>query len=196
MNIQQAVTRSRIQRGVGGALLLGGATFYFVSLLMAVYRTAQAMSDSALLWRLGAMIQNFIAAIYQTTSPYIGFVWHNVPTINQTDPFTYGNLLFLGLVGVMIVGKQLVLAGRRLKVRIQRQIDRVEDLQWRNSMMQSRVVADTTISAGTIGQVNVFQQPMPPSPEGEWWTRPWGIIGLSIISGYIVAVMAKLTGML
>ncbi|MCU8980408.1 hypothetical protein OE505_06565, partial [Pseudomonas aeruginosa] len=67
MNIQQAVTRSRIQRGVGGALLLGGATFYFVSLLMAVYRTAQAMSDSALLWRLGAMIQNSIAAVYQTT---------------------------------------------------------------------------------------------------------------------------------
>jgi hypothetical protein len=119
-----------------------------------------------------------------------------VPTINQTDPFTYGNLLFLGLVGVMIVGKQLVLAGRRLKARIQRQIDRVEDLQWRNSMMQSRGVADTTISASTIERVNVFQQPMPPSPEGEWWTRPWGIIGLSIISGYIVAVMAKLTGML
>ncbi|QRY76906.1 hypothetical protein JVX91_14890 [Pseudomonas sp. PDNC002] len=196
MNIQQAVTHSRIQRGVGGALLFGGATFYFVSLLMVIYRTAQTMSDSALLWRLGAMIQNFIAAIYQVTAPYIGFVWHNVPTIDQTDPFTYGNLLFLGLVGAMIVGKQLVLAGRRLRGRIQRQIDRVEDLQWRSSMMQSRVAADTTISANTIGQINIFQQPMPPNPEGEWWTRPWGIIGLSIISGYVVAVLAKLTGML
>ena len=196
MNIQQAVVRSRVQRGVGGLLLLFGAIFYFVSLLMAIYRTAQAMSDSALLWQLGAMIQNFIAAIYRETSPYIGFVWHNVPTINQADPFTYGNLLFLGFVGVMIVGKQLVLAGRRLKERVKRQIDRVEDLQWRNSMMRSQTPADTTISASIIGQVNVFQQPMPPSPEGEWWSRPWGGIGLSIISGYIVAVMAKLTGML
>lgn len=43
-------------------------------------------------------------------------------------------------------------------------------------------------AACNIGQVSVFQQPMPPSPEGEWWARSWGIIGLSIISGYIVAL--------
>lgn len=196
MNIHQAIMHSRIQRGVGGALLLSGATFYFISLLMAVYRTAQAMSNSALLWQLGAIIQKFIVAIYQATSPYIGFVWHNVPTINQADPFTYGNLLFLGLFGVMIVGKQLVLTGRRLKGRIQRQIDRVEDLQWRNSMMQNRIAAEAAITSGIIEQVNIFQQPMPPSAEGKWWTRPWGIVGLSIISGYIVAVMAKITGMI
>jgi hypothetical protein len=196
MNIQQAIMLSRIQRGVGGALLFSGALFYLVSLLMALYRTAQSMSDSALLWRVGSMIQNFIATIYQLTAPYIDFVWRNVPSINQADPFTHGNLFFLGLVGVMIVGKQLVLAGQRLRARLRRQIDRVEDMQWRNSMMQNCAMASTVISANTVGQVNIYQQPMPPNPEGEWWTRPWGVIGLSIISGYIVAVIAKLTGML
>ena len=50
MNIQQAIARSRIQRVFGSALLLSGAIFYFVSLLMAIYRAAQAMSSSALLW--------------------------------------------------------------------------------------------------------------------------------------------------
>ncbi|WP_455912684.1 YniB family protein [Pseudomonas putida] len=196
MNIKQAVMLSRAQRCVGGGLLFTGALFYFISLLMAIYRTAQSMNDSALLWRFGAIIQNFIAAIFELTAPYIGFVWRNVPTINQADPFTYGNLFFLGLVGVMIVGKQLVLAGRRLRARIQRQIDRVEDMQWHNSMMASRTPVGTSISANLIGQINILQQTMPPNPDGGWWTRPWGLIGLSIISGYFVAVLAKLTGML
>lgn len=196
MNIQQAITRSQIQRCAGGGLLFSGALFYFVSLLMALYRSAVGMQESAMLRPLGAMIQNFIANVYEVTAPFIGFVWRNVPTLTQADPFTYGNLLFLGLVGVMIVGKQLLVTGQRLRARIQRQIDRVEDMQWRNSMMQNGATAGAAISANTIGQINIYQQPMPPNPEGEWWTRPWGIIGLTIISGYIVAVLAKLTGML
>ncbi|MCF8985534.1 hypothetical protein GIW26_18400 [Pseudomonas syringae] len=196
MNIKQAAMLSLTQRCAGVSILLVGSLFYFVSLLMAIYRTALRMNDSALLWRFGAIIQNFIAAIFELTAPYIGFVWRNVPTINQTDPFTYGNLLFLGLVGVMIVGKQLVLAGRRLRARIQRQIDRVEDMQWRDSMMASGTPVGTSISANLIGQINILHQTMPPNPDGGWWTRPWGLIGLSIISGYLVAVLAKQTGML
>lgn len=123
MNIKQAVTFSQIQQCVGVGLLFGGALFYFVSLLMVIYRAAQGMSNSVLFWRFGSKIQNFIAAIYELTAPYIGFVWRNVPTISQADPFTYGNLVFLGLIGVMIVGKQMLLAGRRLRARTQRQID-------------------------------------------------------------------------
>jgi hypothetical protein len=184
MNIKQAVTLSLVQRGVGCGLLFSSALFYFVSLLMAIYRTAHSMSGSDLLWRFGAIVQNFIATLYELTAPYIGFVWRNVPTINQTDLFTYGNLLLLGFVGVMIVGKQLMLAGRRLQVRIQGQIERVEEMQWRDSMMKNSASVGTVISAKSIGKINIFQQTMPPSPEGRWWTRPWGVIGLSIISGY------------
>jgi hypothetical protein len=196
MNIKQAVTLSLVQRGVGRGLLFSSALFYFVSLLMAIYRTAQSVSGSDLFWRLGHVVQNFIATLYELTAPYIGFVWRNVPTINQADPFSYGNLLFLGFVGVMIVGKQLTLAGRRLQARIQRQIEHVEEIRWRDSMMQNRASVGTVISAKSIEKINIFQQPMPPIPEGRWWTRPWGVIGLSIISGYIVAALAKLTGML
>lgn len=195
MNIQQAIKKSQMQRLAGSLLLSGGTLFYVVSVLMAIHRTAQSWSSDPLLWRLGSAIQSLIASVYQMTSPYIDFVWRNVPTLDQQDPFTYGNLLFLGLLGVMIVGKQLVLSGRRLRARLQRQIERVEDLEWRNSI-QSSAVGGTAIAAGSIGQINLYQHPMPPSPDGNWWTRPWGIIGLSIISGYVVAVIAKLTGML
>lgn len=196
MNIQEAITRSRTHRYAGGALLFSGALYYFVALFVALHRTAVSMGESPVLRPLGAVIQNFVASLYDTTAPFIGFVWRSVPTINQGDPFTYGNLLFLGLVGVMIVGKQLLLSGRRLKARIQRQMNRAQDMHWRNSIMKNNGTEGTTISAKAIGQVNVYQQPMPPNLEGEWWTRPWGLIGLTIISGYMVAVLAKLTGMI
>lgn len=194
MNIQQAITRYRIQRSLGGLLIVSGAAFYFVSLLMAIYRAAESMSDTAL-WRIGALIQNAIAALYQTTEPYIGFVWRNVPTLNQADLLTHGNLLFLGFLGVIIVGKQLMLSGSILRMRVQREIKHVEELQWRQSMMQTRAPGDVTISADNIAQINIYQQPMPANSEKEWWTRPLGVIGLTIIGGYLVAVLAKLTGM-
>ena len=175
-------------------MLLAGSLFYFVSLLMALYHAAVAATHIPMLRPLGGTIQNLIAALYETTAPYIGFVWRNVPTVNQADPFTYGNLIFLGLVGVMILGGQLRIAGKRLHARINKQLEKVEDLQWRQSMMSG--AASSSISASTINQLNVFQQPMPPSSDEKWWTRPWGVIGLGIVSGYVVAVLAKMTGML
>lgn len=196
MNIRQAIIRSRAQRIVGCGFLLGGTLFYLVSLLMALYHAAKIMTDSPLLWQLGAIIQNMIASIFELTSPYIGFIWRNVPTLDLATPFTYGNLLLLGFLGVMIVGKQLMLAGRRLRARIHRQIERIEEMQWHHSMMPNNAPNGTSISANTIGQINISQHPMPPNPEGEWWARPWGVIGLSVISGYLVAVLSKLTGML
>ncbi|WP_312255963.1 YniB family protein [Stutzerimonas nitrititolerans] len=195
MNIQQAIIRSRVQRTVGGVLLLGGTLFYFVSLLMALYHAAVAATHIPMLRPLGGSIQNLIASVYEATVPYIGFVWRNVPTINQADPFTYSNLMFLGLIGVMILGGQLRIAGKRLQVRINKQIEKVEDMQWRQSMMGG-AAGGTSISADTIGHLNVYQQSMPPSSDEKWWTRPWGIIGLGIVSGYAVAVLAKMTGML
>src|SRR5690606_36328718 len=136
-----------------------------------------------------------IARLYEITGPYIGFVWSNVPRLNQADLLAHSHLMFLGLMGVMIVGGQINIAGKRLQVRIKKQIEKVEDMQWRQSLMGTTAVG-TSVSAKTIGHVNIYQQPMPSSAQEKWWTRPWGIIGLGIITGYVVTVLAKLTGML
>ncbi|MQG91110.1 YniB family protein [Pseudomonas sp. MN1F] len=192
MNIHQALIRSRLQTGGGGLMIVSGGTYYFISLLMALYRSAQAMNDTPLV-QLGAMIQSAVAALYQLTAPYLGFVWHSVPTLNQADLLTYDNLLFLGFLGVIIVGKQLMLAGRRLRERIRQILKHTEDLRWQQSVMRGS--GGVSINADSVAQVNIYQQTMPPNPGGEWWTRPWGILGLSIIGGYLVAVLAKLTGM-
>lgn len=79
-------------------------------------------------------MQNLVADVYQATSPYIGFVWEHAPTLSQENPLSYGNLLFFGLLGVMIIGKQILLSASQLKRRVQVQLERLEEAQWRNSM--------------------------------------------------------------
>ncbi|KGE65854.1 YniB family protein [Pseudomonas reactans] len=192
MNIQQAIRRYRIRQGVGFSLMVFGALFYFVSLLISLHRQAEKLAESEIFGHLGGLMQNLVADIYQITSPFIGFVWNNAPTLNQEKPLSYGNLLFLGLLGVMIVGKQLLLSARHLRGRVQAQLERLEEAQWRNSMQNG---AATQVNANQIGHINFYQQSMPQSSNGDWWQRPWGIVGLSIIGGYIVAVLAKFTGM-
>lgn len=188
MNIEQAVFKSRSQRVAGWALLIVGALFYFVALLLFLYNHAQQMAQHQLLWQLGRMVQNFVAGIYQATHPYIGLFWDHAPTLRSDDPFSYGNLLFLGLVGLMMTGKQLNQSGKHLRRRIDRHLERLEEIQWRDS-------ARAELSMQREGQVNYYHVSMPTASERDWWQEPWGVIGLSIISGYVVAVLAKFTGM-
>lgn len=189
MDIEQAVYKSRAQRVAGWAFLTIGALFYFVALLLFLYNHAKQMAHSQYLWQLGRMLQNFVAGIYQATQPYIGLFWDHAPTLNANDPFSYGNLLFLGLVGLMMTGKQLNQSGKYLRRRIDRHLERLEELQWRDS-------ARAELALQREGQVNFYQVLMPSTGERDWWQEPWGIIGLSIVSGYAVAVLAKITGML
>lgn len=169
-----------------------GGLFYLVSSLIFLHHQAETLASTKFFGQLGGVVQNLVADVYQVTSPYIGFVWKYAPTLSQENPLSYGNLLFFGLLGVMIIGKQILLSASQLKRRVQVQFERLEEAQWRNSMQNGTA---TQVNANQIGQINFYQQSMPPSPSGDWWQRPWGIVGLSIIGGYIVAVLAKLTGM-
>lgn len=189
MNIEIAVFKSRVQRVAGWIFLTVGALFYFVALLLFLYNHAKQMAQHQLFWQLGHMLQNLVAGIYQATQPYIGFFWAHAPTLKADDPFSYGNLLFLGLVGLMMTGKQLNQSGKYLRRRIARHLERLEELQWRDS-------ARAELAMQREGQVNYYHVSMPSAGERDWWQEPWGIIGLSIVSGYVVAVLAKLTGMI
>jgi hypothetical protein len=192
VNIQQAIRRYRIRQAVGFSLMVFGGLFYLVSSLIFLHHQAEILASTKIFGHLGGVVQNLVADVYQTTSPYIGFVWEHAPTLSQENPLSYGNLLFFGLLGVMIIGKQIFLSASQLKRRVQVQLERLEEAQWRNSM-QNR--AATEVNANQIGQINFYQQSMPPSPSGDWWQRPLGIVGLSIIGGYVVAILAKFTGM-
>ncbi|OFW74427.1 MAG: hypothetical protein A2W44_09125 [Acinetobacter sp. RIFCSPHIGHO2_12_41_5] len=81
------------------------------------------------------------------------------------------------------------MSDRHLRQRVGRQLERIEELQWRQSAHSQTAVQQAS-------PVNYAQASMPSAGERDWWQEPWGAVGLSIISGYAVAVLAKLTGML
>lgn len=194
MNIQQAISKSRLYIWGGRALVITSSAFYFVALLLLLHRVGQEMSQMTFMYQAGFMLQNFVAHIYEVTSPFIGYVWRYAPDLNRHEVFSYGNLWFLGLLGLMLTGKQLVATGLILRRRVQKQLDRMEEWQWRRSM-EGGAAASTTINSESIGQVNVYQQPMPEGPDRSWWKEPLGSIGISIFTGYLVSVLAKITGM-
>lgn len=183
--VSYSTGRGRLLDGLRGAILFG----FIVDFSAPSSRDSREHKNFWAFWR---VVQNLVADVYQATSPYIGFVWEHAPTLSQENPLSYGNLLFFGLLGVMIIGKQILLSASQLKRRVQVQLERLEEAQWRNSMQNG---AATQLNANQIGQINFYQQSMPPSPSGDWWQRPLGIVGLSIIGGYVVAILAKFTGM-
>lgn len=194
MNIQQAIRKSRLYIWGGRTLVVASSAFYFVALLLFLYRAGQEMSRMTFLSQVGATLQNFVAQIYEATSPFIGLVWRYAPELNKNEIFAYGNLWFLGLLGLILTGKQLVATGTILHGRIQKQLDRVEEWRWRRSI-ESVDVLSATIKARDVGQINIYQQPMPQGSDMAWWKEPLGAIGVSIVAGYAVSVLAKLTGM-
>lgn len=194
MNIQQAISKSRLYIWGGRFLVIISSAFYFIALLLLLYKVGQEMSQMTFMYQAGFMLQNFVSRIYEVTSPFIGYVWRYAPDLNRHEIFSYGNLWFLGLLGLMLTGKQLVATGLILRRRVQKQLDRMEEWQWRRSM-EGGAAASTTINSKSIGQVNVYQQPMPEGPDKSWWKEPLGSIGISIFTGYLVSVLAKITGM-
>lgn len=194
MNIQQAITKSRFYIWGGRALVVVSSAFYFVALLLLLYRAGQEMSQMTVLAQVGAMLQNFVARVYEVTAPFIGPVWRYAPELNRHEIFAYGNLWFLGLLGLMLTGKQLVATGTLLHRRVKKQLDRVEEWQWRRSIEASDAIS-TAINAKNVGQINIYQQPMPQGSDMTWWKEPLGAIGISIVAGYAVSVLAKITGM-
>lgn len=194
MNIQQAIRKSRLYIWGGRALVIISSAFYFIALLLLLYKVGQEMSQMAFMYQAGFMLQNFVARVYEVTAPFIGPVWRYAPELNRHEIFAYGNLWFLGLLGLMLTGKQLVATGTVLHRRVKKQLDRVEEWQWRRSIEAPDSIS-TAVTAQSVGQINIYQQPMPQGIDMAWWKEPLGAVGISIVAGYAVSVLAKITGM-
>ena len=93
-----------------------GALFYLVSSLIFLHHQAEILASTKIFGHFGGVVQNLVADVYQVTSPYIGFVWEHAPTLSQEKPLSYGNLLFFGLLGVMIIGKQILLSAPGVRI--------------------------------------------------------------------------------
>lgn len=191
MTLNEAIFRYRAFYVTGYALKIGTLLLYVVSALSFLYWQARELSDALIGGHFFWMLSEAVLKLYQVTAPYIGLVWKCALPISQTDPFSYGNLGMLGLLAVAMLGSYLTKAGRALKTRVKRELEKLEEAGWRASSQSSTC---TTTNAIHIAQLNILNLQLPEAPPDSRMKRilKWA---LGIFSAYLVAVLAKLTGM-
>ncbi|MFJ4053189.1 hypothetical protein ACIPZC_06935 [Pseudomonas sp. NPDC089743] len=193
MKISEAIFRYRTYYVLGYSMWTGTLLMYSVSAISFIYWQSVELENSPIFGHLLHVIGQLAYSIFSTTYPYTSVFWDHALTISQTNPLSYGNLALLGLVGVAMLGIQIIKAARSLRQRVRSELRHAEQAGWRAAPQQGN---STTINATQIGQVNVYNQALPPAPkEGGWFNRPLVKWALGILASYLVAVLVKLTGM-
>ncbi|MFV3327611.1 hypothetical protein ACNFG0_14205 [Pseudomonas sp. NY15372] len=191
MKLNEAILKYRAFYVVGYALKIGTLLLYAVSALSFFYWQGRELSGAPIGGHLFWMLSEAVLELYRATVPYIGLIWKCALPVSLTDPLSYGNLGLVGLLAVAIFASYLIKSARALRLRVKRELQRLEEAGWRASAQPS---ASTTVNATHIGQMNVYNQQLPDvQPD----TRMKRILRwvCGILSAYLVTVLAKLTGM-
>ena len=170
MKITDAILKYRLYYALGYTMWIGTILLYLVSFLTFVYWQGVELGSTPGIGRLFQIMGHLAYTIYITTYPYTSFIWKHALTINQADPFSYGNLSVLGLIGVAMLGIQTIKVAKALRCRVKAELRHMEEAGWRSSHQQGFA---TTINAAQIAQVNVYNQMLPADPKGGWSNRPW-----------------------
>jgi xanthosine utilization system XapX-like protein len=192
MKISEAILRYRIYYMLGYAMWLGTLLVYAVSFLTFVYWQGVELGGLPGFGIIFQAMGKLAYSVFAATYPYTSFIWDHALTINQGDPLSYGNLALLGLVGVAMLGVQIIKMARSLRSRVKAALRRAEESGWRTAPQQG---FSTTINATQVAQVNVYNQALPTnSKDSGWLDRPLVKFALGILASYLVAILVKLTG--
>ena len=141
-----------------------------------------------LLAKLNALIAHGIAWIYNTV-PGESLLWAIVPTFYSQMPFNAVNMPILQYVGtslgLTLVGAGFLQASRNLRKKLAGADDDVQHRQWVDER-GGRRPAQVMVNEGMVvnNQINV-------SSQERWWSRPIGILGLSVLAGVIYTMIVQ-----
>lgn len=191
MKISEAILRYRICYVLGYTMWLGTLLMYVASFLTFVYWQGIELGHVLVVGRLFQSMSKIAYTVFEATYPYTSLIWDHAITINQAEPLSYSNLGMVGLLGVALLGIQILRMARSLRSRVKGELQRVEEASWSHQTQGNT----TTINAAQIGQVNVHNHSLPPDSKAlGWFDRPLVKWALGILASYIVAVLIKLTG--
>lgn len=97
--------------------------------------------------------------------------------------FVEGNLKFLAVVGILILGVIMRDSGDYLFRRINEVKQKAEEKSWGRSLTDDA-------SSNNILTIEISME-----SRDSWYARPEGIVALSVIGGYIVNVLSNLSGL-
>ncbi len=174
--LSKAIKKARLQRFLGWFILLTSGTLILMSLLLSLYNTS--INDTSAFKAISQGIATIIAIIYQKTQ-FMKFMWQYAPPLHYPDIFTIHNLKFLAILSSLVIGGIMRDSGNHLAQRINKAIKNAEERQWENSLTgEKQYNIDIVIKS-----------------KDSWYTRPFGIIGMAIVAGYIVNILSNISGL-
>lgn len=139
-------------------------------------------NDNSVFKGITALLNQATVIIYQNTQ-FLKILWEYAPTLYYPNIFVEGNLKFAAVVCAFLLGIIMRDSGIHLSRRINKVRQNAEEKIWEKSL------------TGETSSRNVLTMEISLESQDSWYTRPTGLITISIIAGYIVNLLSKLTGL-
>ncbi len=180
MKLSEAIKKSRKQKILGWSISLFSLTLLLMSCAIYIYHMSE--NDNSVIKGISALLNQATIFIYQKTQ-LLKILWEYAPTLYYPNIFVEGNLKFAAVVCAFLLGIIMRDSGIHLSRRINKVKQKAEEKIWEKSLTGEASSRDTL----TIE--------IPIESQDSWYTRPTGVITISVIAGYIVNLLSKLTGL-
>lgn len=183
MNIQEAQSKGKLYLTTGLIISFVAAVMMTMGSLLTIYNIA-IHNNAVMLHPLMNMISNLVAKIYEATS-WLSWLWNLAPLISFPNVFVPDNLGIASILSVFTIGIVMRDSGFSLLRRVNKVTQRAEEKRWENSLNGEPITSEN------IKKIEVAKD-----PKDTWYTRPAGIIALTVIGGYLVNLLSKVTGLM
>ena len=182
MSIGEALKKAKRQKRYGLVFMTVALILITFGLLKTLYWEVQ--SDQTIFRPLTQLAGNLIVLIYENTQfLFLEWFWQIAPGIDIKNILNEYNLKFLVVASGLGFGGVLRDSGRKLSRRLNKVIERAQERMWERELTGEQV------------HTHIMQLEFTFENNERWQTRPLGILFLTVIGGYIVNLLSKLTGL-
>jgi len=188
MHLRQAIKKSRRQITIGWTISIVALIILVMSCVLTLYY--MTLSSNVF----DKPFNQIALAIFQNTQFWgLKYLWKIVPVVYYPEIFTTKNLGFAVIVCLLIFGVVVRDSGIKLAKRLNKKKDEAEEDQWLQSLKYDPV--KQSLKVEPVEQSGFRPIVIQIGNKENWYTRPFGIISLAIIAGYLVNLLSKLSGL-
>jgi hypothetical protein len=179
VKLSDAIKKSNRQKAIGWIISLVSITLLLMSCALYLYRISE--NYNSIFKGVFALLNEGVVFIYQKTQ-FLSALWEYAPTLNYPNIFVEDNLKFAAVICTFVLGIIMRDSGIHLSNRINKVRQKAEEKIWEKSLK------------GEVSSRNTLIIEIPLESKDSWYSRPAGLIAISVIAGYIVNLLSKLTG--
>jgi hypothetical protein len=188
LNLSQAKQKRNRDGCIGWTLVLTSSAEILLGLFVNFYLCA---IDPHGLGLFRVLAVNLMRLIW--TVPGMPFLLEHAPAPNFVHFIDYSNLYPLFWCGVWLVGSQLIFSARHLSQTIANASQQAQEYKLKEEMLgpESTMATAVAYSLEMHPRIQLSYQKIQLAREDKWYSRPQGVLGLTIIGGVIYTLLAQ-----